>query len=105
MRFAVSPLALALLCAFPTARAVHAEEASTLSTVSVTAKGYAADDLETPVATTVLDRDELLRRNAQNVGEALRGEPGLAVASDGAQGQNPTIRGLKKEGGWWMACA
>jgi len=29
----------------------------------------------------------------------------LAVASDGAQGQNPTIRGLKKEGGWWMACA
>jgi hemoglobin/transferrin/lactoferrin receptor protein len=98
MRFAVSPLALALLCAFPTARAVHAEEASTLSTVSVTAKGYAADDLETPVATTVLDRDELLRRNAQNVGEALRGEPGLAVASDGAQGQNPTIRGLKKEG-------
>jgi hemoglobin/transferrin/lactoferrin receptor protein len=45
----------------------------------------------------VLDREELLRRNAQNPGEALRGEPGLAVASDGAQGQNPVIRGLKKE--------
>jgi hemoglobin/transferrin/lactoferrin receptor protein len=28
---------------------------------------------------------------------SLRGEPGLAVASDGAQGQNPVIRGLKKE--------
>ncbi|MCZ7654697.1 MAG: TonB-dependent receptor plug domain-containing protein [Rhodocyclaceae bacterium] len=49
------------------------------------------------VSTTALDRDELLRRNAQNPGEALRGEPGIAVASDGAQGQNPVIRGLKKE--------
>jgi len=95
MRFSRSPLLLALLCAFPVAQA---KEAATLSTVSVTAKGYAADDLETPIAITVLDRDELLRRNAQNVGEALRGEPGLSVASDGAQGQNPVIRGLKKEG-------
>ena len=71
--------------------------AATLPVVSVTAKGYAADDLETPIATTTLDRDELLRRNAQNVGEALRGEPGLAVASDGAHGQDPVIRGLKRE--------
>ncbi len=94
MRSAISPLALALCCAFPLA---HAEEAATLSTVSVTAKGYASEDLETPVATTSLDRDTLLKRNAQNVGEALRGEPGLAVFSDGAQGQNPVIRGLKKE--------
>jgi hemoglobin/transferrin/lactoferrin receptor protein len=95
MRLSLPPLGLALLCAFPL---VHAEEAATLSTVSVTAKGYASEDLETPVATTALDRDEMLRRNAQNVGEALRGEPGLAVASDGAQGQNPVIRGIKKEG-------
>jgi hemoglobin/transferrin/lactoferrin receptor protein len=56
-----------------------------------------ADDLETPVATTVLDRDALTKRDARNVGEAVRGEPGLSVASDGAQGQNPVIRGLKKE--------
>jgi hemoglobin/transferrin/lactoferrin receptor protein len=68
-----------------------------LAPVNVTAKGYAAADIETPVSTASLDRDELLRRNAQNPGEALRGEPGLAVASDGAQGQNPVIRGLKKE--------
>lgn len=94
MRLAIHPLALALLSVFS---AAHADQAATLSTVSVTAKGYAADDLETPVATTTLDRDELMRRNAQNVGEALRGEPGLSVASDGAQGQNPVIRGLKKE--------
>lgn len=94
MKRPLIPLALALSCAFS---AVHAQQAATLSVVSVTAKGYAADDLETPVATTALDRDGLLRRNAQNVGEALRGEPGLSVASDGAQGQNPVIRGLKKE--------
>jgi hemoglobin/transferrin/lactoferrin receptor protein len=68
-----------------------------LPPMHVTAKGYATEDLETPVSTTALDREELLRRNAQNPGEALRGEPGLAVASDGAQGQNPVIRGLKKE--------
>ena len=78
--------------------ALHAQPPeATLAPVSVTAKGYAAEDLETPVSTSALDRDELLRRNAQNPGEALRGEPGLAVASDGAQGQNPVIRGLKKE--------
>ncbi len=94
MRTSASPLVLAVALAFP---AAHAEEPSTLGTVSVTAKGYAADDLETPLSTTSLDRAELLRRNAQNLGEALRGEPGLAVASDGAQGQNPVIRGLKKE--------
>ncbi|GAB1394447.1 hypothetical protein MASR1M60_26110 [Rhodocyclaceae bacterium] len=91
----VSPLSIALLCAFPLA---HAQDATTLSIVSVTAKGYAAADIETPVATTALDRDTLIQRNAQNLGDALRGEPGLAVASDGAQGQNPVIRGLRKEG-------
>jgi hemoglobin/transferrin/lactoferrin receptor protein len=98
MRFRLPPLALALLSAFPAV--LHAAEtggAATLATVSVTAKGYAADELETPVATLTLDRAALMQRNAQNVGDALRGEPGLAVASDGAQGQNPVIRGLKKE--------
>ncbi len=94
MRVTLRPLAASILacCA-----AVPAFADTVLAPVSVTAKGYAAEDLETPVATTALDREELLRRNANNPGEALRGEPGLAVASDGAQGQNPVIRGLKKE--------
>lgn len=90
----VTPLSLALLCALPP---VHAEETARLTSVLVTAKGYAADDIDTPIVTTSLEREEILKRNAANVGEALRGEPGLAVASDGAQGQNPVIRGLKKE--------
>ncbi|MCW5604082.1 MAG: TonB-dependent receptor plug domain-containing protein, partial [Burkholderiales bacterium] len=87
-------LATAIL-AFCAGAPVFAE--TVLAPVNVTAKGYAAEDLETPVSTITLERDELLRRNAQNPGEALRGEPGLAVASDSAQGQNPVIRGLKKE--------
>jgi hemoglobin/transferrin/lactoferrin receptor protein len=95
MRLILTPLSMALLCAFAPARA--AEEAPALATVTVTAKGYAAADAETPVSVITLDRERLLQKQAQNVGEALRGEPGLSVASDGANGQNPVIRGLKKE--------
>ena len=73
------------------------EAAASLPAINVTAKGYAATEAETPVSTTVLTADELKRKQAQNVGEALRGEPGLAVSSDSAQGQNPVIRGLKKD--------
>lgn len=87
------PIALSLLIAFS---AAHADE-STLGTVSVTAKGYAANDLDTPVSTTTLDRIEIDRRGGQNLGDALRGEPGIAIANDSAQGQNPTLRGLGKD--------
>lgn len=95
MRLKPTPLSLALLCAFPSVYA--ADEAPTLPTVTVTAKGYAAADAETPISTTTLNRERLTQKQAQNVGEAMRGEPGLSVASDGASGQNPVIRGLKKE--------
>jgi len=89
----LSPVAIALFLAFSS---VNAQE-STLSAVNVTAKGYAAADLETPLSTTTLDRDEIARRSAANVGDALRGEPGIAISNDSAQGQNPVIRGLGKE--------
>ena len=65
---------------------------ATLPGVTVTAKGYAAERESTPMATSVVGRDELSRRQAQNVGEALRNEPGLSVNSDSAQGQNPVDR-------------
>ncbi len=79
------------------ASAADAAPTPSLSTVNVTAKGYAAADVETPIATTVLDAEDLRRQQAQNLGEALRGEPGLSVSLDGAQGQNPVIRGLQKD--------
>ncbi|MDC8757911.1 TonB-dependent receptor [Janthinobacterium fluminis] len=68
-----------------------------LPALTVTAKGYAGDELETPLATNAVSGEQMLASGANNPGEALRGLPGLAVASDGAQGQNPVIRGLKKE--------
>ncbi|MDX9706386.1 MAG: TonB-dependent receptor [Azospira sp.] len=94
MPFTLRPLAaaLAVLCASSPAFAD-----TTLAPVSVTAKGYEADTLSTPSSVFVADGDELRRNGADNLGQALRGEPGFAVNGDSAQGQNPVIRGLKKE--------
>lgn len=87
------PVAIALFVASSSATA----QETTLSAVNVTAKGYLATDLEIPLSTTALDRDELARRGGQNLGDDLRGEPGIAISNDSAQGQNPVIRGLGKE--------
>ncbi len=72
-------------------------EPPALPTVNVTAKGYRAASVETPISVEVLDRAALERKQAPTLGDALRGEPGLSVSSDGAQGRNPVIRGLKRE--------
>lgn len=93
----LNPFALACLGMAASPTLADTLVADTLPALSVTAKGYAADDMETPAATLALSRDELQQRAAGNVGDALRGEPGLAVSGDSAQGQNPVIRGLKKE--------
>jgi len=89
------PMALALTGLIFLPLTGHAD--TVLGEISVTAKGYAADELQTPAATLSLDRDAILRSGANNVGEALRGQPGIAVANDSAQGQNPVIRGLRRE--------
>lgn len=92
----VRPLYAALACMFAAAGA-SAQEAQSLPEVSVTAKGYQSDDAETPVSVGNVGRQQWLDRGAANVGAALRGLPGLSVTSDGAQGQNPVIRGLRRE--------
>lgn len=71
--------------------------ATTLETLVVTAKGYASAEADTPVSTITLGRDQLFQSGALTPGDALRGQPGLAVFADSAQGANPVIRGLKKE--------
>lgn len=88
------PLALAVLglSTFPVSSLVHAE--TLLGAQTVTAKGYAADSLETPQAVEIL---QVPAAGGTVAGELLRGKPGLAVQSDGAWGQNPVLRGLKKE--------
>ena len=78
-----------------------------LTAVTITAKGHAAPTVETPAAVLALDREDLFQLGASSVGDALRDQPGLAVASDGAQGQNPVIRGssVKASCCWWTASA
>ncbi|HNI51026.1 MAG TPA: TonB-dependent receptor [Azospira sp.] len=95
MQLALRPLAAALaaLCTTPLAFADTA-----LAPVSVTAKGYESDTLTTPSSVFVGDGDALRKNGANNLGEALRGEVGFSATNDGAQGQNPVIRGIKKEG-------
>lgn len=83
--------ATALCCALAP-QPLHAQAA--LDAVVVTATGRSADPHETPLAVEVLDPDA---GGAAPAGAAMRGEPGLAVQSDGAWGQNPVLRGLKKE--------
>lgn len=75
----------------------QARDARCLDAIVVSAKGYADADLGTPVAVVVAGRDALAGQGHRNVGELLRGRPGLAVSADSAQGQNPVLRGLKKE--------
>ncbi|HNO63767.1 MAG TPA: TonB-dependent receptor plug domain-containing protein, partial [Thauera aminoaromatica] len=88
------PLAVAVLglSAFPVSSLVHAE--TLLGAQTVTAKGYAADALETPQAVEILQAPAA---GGTVAGALLRGKPGLAAQSDGAWGQNPVLRGLKKE--------
>ncbi|MCZ2439985.1 MAG: TonB-dependent receptor [Burkholderiales bacterium] len=86
-------LALPALAAGP----AHAQESAAPQTVVISAKGYASTDVDTPMSLTVIEREALFRGGALNPGEALRGQPGLAVMVDSAQGLNPVIRGLKKE--------
>ena len=85
------PLAVAVLglSAFPISSLVHAE--TLLGAQTVTAKGYAADTLETPQAVEILQAPAA---GGTVAGALLRGKPGLAAQSDGAWGQNPVLRGL-----------
>ena len=73
------PIRMALAVAALLAASAQAQQAANdvakeqqeadLPTVNVTAKGYAADSAETPIATTELGREALERKGAQNLGE------------------------------------
>jgi hemoglobin/transferrin/lactoferrin receptor protein len=94
MPFRLKPLALVMLglSVFPLSHGARAE--TMLDAQMVTAKGHVADTLDTPQAVEVLSAPGA---NGAVAGELLRGKPGLALQSDGAWGQNPVLRGLKKE--------
>ena len=69
----------------------------TLAETAVTAKGYIAATVDTPASIDVITADELTRKGATSLGQALQGEPGLSATSDGSASLNPVVRGLKKE--------
>jgi len=88
-------LLVAGLAAFTSDPLIAAEEPVALKEVVVTAKGYPADAQDTPQAVSVLTPPT--GSGTQTPGTLFRSEPGLAVMSDGAWGQNPVLRGLRKE--------
>ncbi len=91
MSFPLSRLTLACL----TALSVPAYAADLqLDDSVVTARGYASDSFDTPQAINVIKPQATSQGPAGNL---LRGQPGMALQSDGAWGQNPVLRGLKRE--------
>jgi hemoglobin/transferrin/lactoferrin receptor protein len=103
-----TPLASALACLLPFAAlpalaatdagsCVDDDEARCLDAIVVSAKGYADADLGTPVAVIVSGREAIAGEGHRTLGDLLRGRAGVAVNADGAQGQNPVLRGLKRE--------
>ena len=89
---AVLGLAAAVAAVF-----AQADEATVLAPVTVTAKGYEALIADTPRSVNVIEADTIQRTQARSLGDLLRGQPGLAVAVDGAVGLDPIIRGLKRD--------
>lgn len=85
------PVACLLATALSSASAAPVELTDTV----VTASGHATATDEVPQAIEVIEPDAL--DAAAPAGQLLRGEPGLSAHSDGAWGQNPVLRGLKKE--------
>ena len=88
---------VASLAAAVAAALAQADDAVLLEPVTVTAKGYEALIAETPRSVNVIEVDSIQRSQARTLGDLLRGQPGLAVAVDGSVGQDPIIRGLKRD--------
>lgn len=91
MIFRLHPLALACLAVSASSLAAPLELQETV----ITAKGYQAATQDIPQAIEVLQAQPT--ETAAAAGSLFRGKPGLAVHSDGAWGQNPVLRGMKKE--------
>ncbi|HKR63235.1 MAG TPA: TonB-dependent receptor plug domain-containing protein, partial [Thermoanaerobaculia bacterium] len=59
--------------------------------IIVTASASPEEIDETPVAATVITREQLERREVRDVADALREVPGLAVSRTGSPGKNTTL--------------
>jgi vitamin B12 transporter len=84
---------------FPTATATlwlvcspgAADTPKELPVTLVTATGIEQNLADSLSSVTVIDRQEIERRQAQSVQDVLRGVPGLAISNDGGLGKNSSV--------------
>lgn len=70
-------------------------EPTELSTITVTATMTAHDTRTAPASVSIITRDELDVRNAGDLMEAMRGEPGVTITGQGNGGRKTvTLRGM-----------
>src|SRR5436190_903341 len=68
-------------------------EAAKLQTIVVTATGYEQDLAKAPASITVIDREELEKREYNDITDVLRNTPGVVVSGAGSA-QTISIRGM-----------
>ncbi len=68
-----------------------AETTPELPLTLVTATGIEQAVTESLTSSTVIDREEIERRQAQSVQDVLRGVPGMAISNDGGLGKNSSV--------------
>lgn len=67
--------------------------AAKLQTIVVTASGYEQDLIKAPASMTVINRDELDKREYSDITDVLRNTPGVVVSGSGSA-QTISIRGM-----------
>ena len=86
------PLAICVATLFANTGLVHAQEGLvTLDSVVVIGERVQPEAVAKPLS--VIDSDELSRRQASNLGETLRGLPGVSATGFGPNSSRPIIRG------------
>ena len=86
------PLAICIATLFANTGLVHAQEGLvTLDSVVVIGERVQPEAAAKPLS--VIDSDELSRRQASNLGETLRGLPGVSATGFGPNSSRPIIRG------------
>lgn len=92
-----SALSLAVLAAMSSLAQANPDNSTTdatqLNTIVVTATGYEQDLSKAPASITVIDREELEKREYNDITDVLRHTPGVVVSGSGSA-QTISIRGM-----------
>ena len=97
LEFAISTVMTSTIFAEETSlsqfETTKATEATKLQTIVVTAAGYEQDVNQAPASMTVITREELDKRNYNDINDVLRNTPGVVVTGSGSA-QSISIRGM-----------